>query len=314
MAERREAVEGEAEHLAQRELRLAARPGRAHVGHADLPEPDPRRHPADEAVPLAQPAERGDGLRAHEPEVADVDRDVDVRPALQEPVEDVRRPELERALALALRALRVDDLVALVDPLQHLAEELGRILQVGVHDGDDAPARGVDARGERHLVAEVAREAQGADAAVARARTRPSSRTTRRGCRRRRRRSPSVRPVASSAFTRRSRSSSRFSASLKTGSATERSGALARAVTRSPRVGGRRLRRRSGGRRGGGDPAGYCRRKTVTHTAPIGLLPSARSHASRVKTYRRSWPGLGRSGFQDVSGIHHARNGTRSRV
>ena len=88
-------------------------------------------------MPLAQASERGDGERAHEAEVADVHRDFHVRPALEEPVEDVRRPELERALALPLRPLRVDDLVALVDLLQHLGKELGRVLQIGIHHGHD---------------------------------------------------------------------------------------------------------------------------------------------------------------------------------
>ena len=90
-----------------------------------------------------------------------------------------------------------------------------------------------------------------------------------------------VRPAASSAFTRRSFSSSRLSASLKTGQddgdlgrARRHDGAFGSAAGGS--CGG-------GGGAGGGEPAGYCRRKTVTQTAPIGLLPSWRSHASRVK-------------------------------
>ena len=115
---------------------------------------------------LAQAPERRHGARAHEAEVADVHRDFHVRPALEKPVEDVRRPELERALAFSFRPLRVNDLVSFVDLLQHLGEELGRVLQIRIHHGHDPAARGVDARGERHLVAEVARETESPETRV----------------------------------------------------------------------------------------------------------------------------------------------------
>ncbi len=73
---------------------------------------------------------------------------------------------LEAAFALARQALGVDDLVALLPLGDHVEHDLGRILEIGVHD-DDRLARGaVHAGGDRDLVAEIARQLDEAVAAV----------------------------------------------------------------------------------------------------------------------------------------------------
>ena len=227
-------------------------------------------------MPFAQAPERRDGARAHEAEVADVHRDVHVRPALEEPVEEVRRPELERALAFPFRALRVDDLVPLVDLLQHLGEELGRVLQVRIHHGDDPAAGGVDARGEGHLVAEVAREAESPQARVLAG----EGRHLLEGCIR-----AAVVHVHDLPGAARGGEDAReplvqlveVVRLVEDGKGDGDLGAVHDVLPGAAGEGA-----------GGGGAAGWVaaevRRKTVTQTAPIGLLPSARSQTSRVKT------------------------------
>ena len=76
-----------------------------------------------------------------------------------------KRTEKNR-IPFPCRPLRVDDFVPFVGLREHLGEELWRVLQVGVHHGDEPAAGPVDAGSERHLVAEVPREAQGPEARV----------------------------------------------------------------------------------------------------------------------------------------------------
>ena len=84
IAEARDGVHGETQHLAQRVLRLAGEALRPLVFHADLLEADPTAQPAHEAVLLAQPAHGEHDAAVHEPEIARVQRNVDVGDALQE--------------------------------------------------------------------------------------------------------------------------------------------------------------------------------------------------------------------------------------
>src|SRR5664280_1726648 len=279
VAERRQSVERETQHLAQRELRLPARARRPYVLDAHLSEADPCRHAADEPVSFAQAPERRYGARAHEAEVADVHRDFHVRPALEESVENVRRPELERALAFSLRPLRVDDLVPFVDLLQHLGEELGRVLQIRVHHGHDPAACGVDARGERHLVAEVAREPERPQARVLAGEGRHLLEGRVRAA---------VVHVHDLPCAARGGEDAREAlvqlvevvGLVENGQRDRDLGAVHDVLP------GAAAAAAEGAGEGGvaGWFAAEVRRKTVTQTAPMGLLPSARSQVSSVKT------------------------------
>ncbi len=165
--ERQDAVDREADHLRQRVLGGAGEAAGAAVDHRLLMEADPRHHAAHEAVALGHRLQRVHHAAIHQPEVARVERDRRVRHGVDQAVEDLRRPQLDRGLAFTLAAHAVDHVDAAAPAREHLQHHLGRILQVGV-DQDDRLAFGVgDAGGDGHLVAEVARERHDAHARIA---------------------------------------------------------------------------------------------------------------------------------------------------
>ena len=164
--ERRDAVEREAQHAADRVLRLAGAASSAVVLDDVAAEADPRAHPAQEARALAQLQERVERRAVEEAEVAGVGLKVDLGEAAHEGVEPARGGELEARLALAHPAPGDDDVGAVAPPLDQLGDQLGWVLEVAVDHHDRVPARVVQAGGQRHLVAERPREMQDADALV----------------------------------------------------------------------------------------------------------------------------------------------------
>jgi len=111
----------------------------------------------DEAVALRHRAERLDDAPVGESEVAGRRGNVDVRELAQEAVVETGRVPLEPALG-PVGHDAVDDVVALAPPLGELRQQLGRMLEVAVHDDDRVAAREIDSGGDRELVAEVACE------------------------------------------------------------------------------------------------------------------------------------------------------------
>ena len=83
--------------------------------------------------------------------------------AVEQAVEQAGEAALDRALVGAARALAVDHDVALAPARDEALDHLGRVLEVGVHDHDGAPARVVEAGRDRHLLAEIAAERHRAD-------------------------------------------------------------------------------------------------------------------------------------------------------
>ncbi len=81
-------------------------------------------------------------------------------------VEQRRGEQLEAALAGAPAARRVDDVVAVAKLGEEVVDQLGRVLQVAVHQHDRVAARRVEPGGRRDLVAEVARERDDAQVRV----------------------------------------------------------------------------------------------------------------------------------------------------
>ena len=161
------AVEGEAEHAADRELRLAGRAGGAVVLDDVAPEADPGAHPAQEPRALAQAQERVERGAVEEAEVAGVGLEVDLREPAHERVEPARGRELEARLALALAPLGDDDVRALAPARDQVGDELGRILEIAVDHHHRVAARVVEPGGQRQLVAEGPRQVQDADAGIA---------------------------------------------------------------------------------------------------------------------------------------------------
>ena len=194
--ERGHAVEREAQHAPDRELRLAGAAGGAVVLDDVAPEADPRAHPAQEARALAHAQQRVERRAVEEAEVAGVGLELDLGEPAHERVEPARGGELEARLALALAALGDHDVGALAPALDQLGDQLRRVLEVAVDHHHRVPARVVEAGGERHLVAERAREVEHADARVVRRRAGRGSRAWRPTSRRRRPRSRTGGPRA----------------------------------------------------------------------------------------------------------------------
>jgi len=109
-------------------------------------------------VPLARALQREHDAPAHQPEIAGVDRDRNVREAAYDAIERRRGEDLEAALAGARLARRVHDVVPGAKAFDERADQFGRILQVAVHQHDRIAPGGIDPRRCRDLVAEVARE------------------------------------------------------------------------------------------------------------------------------------------------------------
>ena len=92
-------------------------------------------------------------------EVAGRGRHVDVSEPRQRPVEDLRSRVLPAGFALTLDHHAVDDLGTTSPAIDEFGDHLGRMLEVAVHR-DHCITRGeIEPRRERHLMPEVARQA-----------------------------------------------------------------------------------------------------------------------------------------------------------
>ena len=180
-----DAVERKLHHLSSIGiLRLAAVPAIPVVQHGRLVVADPRDQASHEPALLLQALQIVDHAPRHQPEVAGVHRNVDRRHAADEAIEQRRRRALEPGLAVARAALGVDDVEALAVFFVERRDQLGRILQVGVHDHDGRAAAHVDAGGNRDLMAEVSAEVHRLDVTDRRSPDRECAPTSGRGCRR----------------------------------------------------------------------------------------------------------------------------------
>ncbi len=166
MRERRDRVEREAQHLREGELRPPAGARLAAVGDGGLREADPDRHAAQEAVALRHRQQRVERRAVHQPEVAGVVRELDPRDLGEHAVEPARGGDLEARLPRARGAHGVHDVGAAPPRLEHLADQLRRVLEVAVDHHHDVAARVLEAGADRRLVAEVARQGDHLDPLV----------------------------------------------------------------------------------------------------------------------------------------------------
>ena len=102
--------------------------------------------------------QRGDAFAVKQSEIAGVALDLHAGNLLQQRVIQVRGGLLEPAFALARAASGVHVLVSLPPQLDHVADQLGRILQVGVDDDQCVGVDRIDAGEHGMLLAEVAGE------------------------------------------------------------------------------------------------------------------------------------------------------------
>ncbi len=124
-----------------------------------LTEPDPAHHAADEAMLLRHAVENIQHAARHQTEIAGIDRQVGVADPPHQPIEQRRGAALEYAFALPLAAKAVDHVgIGALHQPPHLAEQFGRVLQIGVNGQNTLATAGVEAGGNRQLMAVTARK------------------------------------------------------------------------------------------------------------------------------------------------------------
>ncbi len=131
-----------------------------------LLEADLGDHAAQEAIALGVAAELFDHPTIHEAEIARVARNLDARELRQRPIEEARARALEESV-LARAALGIGDVGAVLPRCDEIDGDLGRILQIAVHDDHGVGVCNVDPRRDGDLVALVAGERIHRDAVVA---------------------------------------------------------------------------------------------------------------------------------------------------
>ncbi len=164
-------VDRQPHHLGQGVAGLAGVPALAVVKDLGLPAAEPGDHAAQEAVLFGHGVQPFDDAPGHQPEVTGVARDLDLGDGAEQAIEQVAVASLKR-LSCPRPAAAVDDVHALVHSPHHLAEQFGRVLQVGVDDQHALAARQAQARRDRELVTVVARQVDADDVG---ARPRPDS-------------------------------------------------------------------------------------------------------------------------------------------
>jgi len=165
-AERGDPLEREIPEPPAAELGSAGRAGFAHVLHRSRPEAHPGEDALHEAVPLGQAADGFDDAPVHQAKIAHVLRKLGVGDPVVEAVEAARGEGLEPAVSGAVATPGQHHFVALAPFFQQTRNQLRRVLQVRVDGNDRVPARKVDARGQRRLLAVVAREVDDAHARI----------------------------------------------------------------------------------------------------------------------------------------------------
>ena len=145
------------QELREAVLRFAGVTCRTRVFEARLPQPHPRAKAAYEAITLGHRLQQIDNPPIDQRKVAGVERDVQVRDTTKQPVERLVRGALDEIL-LAPLPNRIDDVPALAPARDEIREDLGRILEIRVHDDDAGTGGEVQAAGDRDLMAEVARQ------------------------------------------------------------------------------------------------------------------------------------------------------------
>jgi len=129
------------------------------IDERHLAETDPGDHAADEARLFGQRQEGIERAARHQPEITGVERDRRVGQPVEHAVEQRRRHLLEDRLAGALAAHGIDHIGLVLDHRRaHVAEQLGRILQIGIDDQDLFAGAQIEPGGQRELVAMVARQ------------------------------------------------------------------------------------------------------------------------------------------------------------
>ncbi len=138
-------------------LGAAGRPLAVAVAEGDGVEADPGEDPLGEPIALGEGQHAVHGPSRQQPEVPGAVDQLHVHAAADERVVGVAERAAEHALARAVAA-RDDLVVAVPMQFQHAGDQLGRVLEVGVHDDDGRAARHAEPGEHGGLLAEVAAE------------------------------------------------------------------------------------------------------------------------------------------------------------
>src|SRR4051794_37651231 len=123
-----------------------------------LPKTQPRDHAPYKTILLRHAAQYIQDLAINKAKVADICWNRDGGHSPEQLVEQIRAGALEYTLTRARQAAGVDNLEPFLPFCDHLADDLRRILQIGVHDDDRFSGSHVHSSCDRDLMAEIARQ------------------------------------------------------------------------------------------------------------------------------------------------------------
>ncbi|KAF1858517.1 hypothetical protein Lal_00015034 [Lupinus albus] len=161
-----DAFQREVPQLPARKLGRAGRARRPPVFDGGRLEADPREQALHEAARFRQRFQRVRDVTGEQAEVADVFRDRQVGHVVVDAVEELRRQPFQQRIGLAVRPLGQHDVIPFAPFFDQLADDVRRVLQVGVERHDQVAARFEDGGRQRGLLAEIAREIDDAHARI----------------------------------------------------------------------------------------------------------------------------------------------------
>src|SRR5260370_1807857 len=109
---------------------------------------------------LAKIRKQQNRLPAKQAEITYLRNNAFVHHGLHEPVKPARSHALKKSVALATDSLSRDDVVSLLEKIQHGGQEIRRVLQIGVHYHNSIAFREVKAGCDCRLMPEIARKPQ----------------------------------------------------------------------------------------------------------------------------------------------------------
>ena len=158
-------VHRQRDHRLQRKLRFPRRARGAVIVKADLTEPHGADHPAHIGRAVVAFADLVQDHPVGQPELAHIAGQIIGADAVDEPVKPAPERRHHRPIGQLL-ADAVDDLIALPPQRQHLGDQLGRVLQIGVQLDRAIPPRRLVGIHDRVLIADIAREPKHPEARV----------------------------------------------------------------------------------------------------------------------------------------------------